>query len=423
MAISRRGVVGLGACFGIGALFGARLGIPEALAPGRPRAVRGRAARLVEEAMNGIDPTKMWDAHVHVTGLGTDDSGCWVNPRLRKPLHAWRHFQFDVYRHAAGITDLAHADRQYVERLLDLARLANPKGKLVVYAFDYHVDDAGQERPEASDFFVPNEYVFELAKRYPEIVPAASIHPYRSDAVERLNQAAKAGAVAIKWLPSSMGIDPASARCDAFYTRLAELGLPLVTHGGEELAVDSPDLQELGNPLRLRRALDKGVKVVVAHCASLGHVNDLDSPDRGARLPAFDAFMRLFNESRYEKLLFGDISAITQFHRIDRALEQLLIDPAHHKRLVNGSDYPLPCIDPLISTRLLVRRGFLADADRKLLNEIYDHNPLLFDFVVKRRVGVEYKNRTHLFSPSVFETRWLFERGDQHGESGRGGGI
>jgi len=51
-----------------------------------------------------------------------------------------------------------------------------------------------------------------------------------------------------------------------------------------------------------------------------------------------------------------------------------------HSRLVNGSDYPLPAINSLIWTRSLVRSGFITAEERQSLNEIYDYNPLLFDF-------------------------------------------
>lgn len=409
MALSRRGLLALGACFGLGAAVGARIGLPAALGPGSPRPVRGRARALVDEAFEGLDRARMWDAHVHVTGLGAGGTGCWVNPEMRKLFSPWRHFKFDVYRHAAGITDLSRADQQYVDRLLALHRLANPAGKLIAYAFDYFVDESGEPRPSRSELYVPDEYVLSLAKQHPEILPCASIHPYRDDALARLDKAAAAGAVAVKWLPNAMGMDPSSSRCDPFYDRLKALNLPLITHAGHEMAVHSPDAQELGNPLRLRRPLEHGVRVVVAHAASLGVVEDLDAPER-LKMQSFDAFMRLFSDTRYEKLLFADISAVTQTHRLPTALRELLTAKALHKRLLNGSDYPLPCIDPLISTRMLEREGFLSAEDRAALNEIYAHNPLLYDFVVKRRVSIEYKDQTHTFAPSVFETAWFFER-------------
>lgn len=409
MALGRRGFLGLLGCFSLGAAAGARIGLPAALAPGKPRALTGRAAEMVNEAWKDIERNQAWDTHVHVTGLGIGDTGCWVNPKLQSFLHPVRQFKFDVFRHAAGVTDLANADEQYLERLLTLQRLFNPLGKLVVMAFDFAVDEDGEELRDQSDFHTPNQYVLALAKKHSEIVACASIHPYRKDAIERLDRAVEGGAVAMKWLPNSMRMDPASERCDAFYKRLVDHGLPLICHGGEEMAVDSPDAQELGNPLRLRRALEAGVRVVVAHSASLGRVEDLDA-SVPLKMEAFDAFMRLFTDDRYKDRLFADISAITQFHRADKPLKELLLNTHLHARLVNGSDYPLPAIDPLISTRLLVRRGFLEDADRAPLAEIFDHNPLVFDFVLKRRVATVDNELSHAFSPTVFETAWLFQR-------------
>ena len=53
---------------------------------------------------------------------------------------------------------------------------------------------------------------------------------------------------------------------------------------------------------------------------------------------------------------------------------------------MNGSDYPLPAINIVIQTRALVRHGLLTAAEREALNEIYEYNPLVFDYVVKRTI-------------------------------------
>ena len=74
-------------------------------------------------------------------------------------------------------------------------------------------------------------------------------------------------------LGQSLQRDP---RFQALLERMADRDMVLLCHGGEEKAVDAEEAQRLGNPLRLRQALDLGLKVVVAHCASLGHGDDLD---------------------------------------------------------------------------------------------------------------------------------------------------
>ena len=124
----------------------------------------------------------------------------------------------------------------------------------------------------------------------------------------------KDGARGIKWLPSAMGIDPASPRCDRFFEALAQTGLPVISHAGRELAVQGGS-QDDGNPLKLRRAMDHGVRVVVAHCASDGDDVDLDKSADGPRVKSFELFARLMDEPRYEQFCYADISALTQFNR------------------------------------------------------------------------------------------------------------
>ena len=139
-----------------------------------------------------------------------------------------------------------------------------------------------------------------------------------------------------------MGIDPSSPRYDAFYEAMARLNIPLLSHAGGEVALPSHVTQDVNNPLRLRRALDHGVRVIVAHCASLGSDIDLDKGLGGVRVKSFDLFTRMMEEPRYENLLFGDVSVITQTNRLGTLLTTVLTRNDWHPRLLNGSDYPLP---------------------------------------------------------------------------------
>ena len=404
---SRRAVLGL-LGGGAAALAGARLATPWFL---RARPVRSldelsAAARaLVDRAFEGVDRKLLWDSHVHLVGLGAGGTGSTVNPAMQSHLHPFKRLQYDVYMAAAGVRDSERADQEYVERLLALHRAANPEGKLLLFAFDRHVNEDGSEDAAHSTFHTPDRYAHAVAAAHPEAEFCASIHPYRKDALARLDDAAERGARAIKWLPNAMGMDPASPLCDAFYRRLAELGLPLITHAGKEAAVDAHEDQELGNPLRLRRPLDAGVTVVVAHCASTGRSRDLDAEAEEAEMESFDLFMRLFTDERYTENLYGEISTLTQVNRCGRPLAEMLAAVELHPRLVNGSDYPLPAIDPLYSPRLLERKGYLDEGERGALDEIFRANPLLFDFVLKRSVRVERDGGRRRFAPVVFERR------------------
>lgn len=126
--------------------------------------------------------------------------------------------------------------------------------------------------------------------------------------------------------------------------------------------------EDLGNPLKLRRPLGAGVRVVVAHCASLGVGRDLD---RGGSAVAanFDMFARLMDDPQFGATLAGDISAVAQGNRMD-VVATLIERRDWHPRRLNGSD----------------------------------HNVLLFDFVLKRSLV----NNGAGFACSVFETRPYF---------------
>lgn len=361
---------------------------------------------LVTAAWEGLDPAKVWDCHVHLVGTGDSGGGIWINPRMHNVLYPLEFAQRLFYLNAGCAHEApADVDTAYVERMRNLVDGLKPGFKLLLLAFDRHHRDDGTPSPDDTPFYVPDEYAIEVARRHPSYFEwAASIHPYRPDAVAALEAAARDGARAIKWLPAAMGIDPASPRCDAFYTALARLRLPLITHAGMERAVRVGDRQGLGNPLKLRRALEHGVTVVVAHCATMGQDRDLDLGENGPYIDSFELFARLMDEPRHGANLRGELSAVTQLNRAGPALARILERTDWHARLVNGSDYPLPGIMPLYSVEYMVNMKFLAPSAAAVLTDIRRHNPLLFDFVLKRHL----QSGGRRLPAGVFETRPLF---------------
>ena len=350
------------------------------------RKLSDKSSDLVKHAFADIDSEKLIDHHVHVAGLGVGGTKTFVNPKMRTWKHPFHRLKFKVYMSSAGVDDETKADPQVIERLARLVGHIQGHGKHRLLAFDKHYRRDGSVNLEKTEFYVPNEYVFEVAQQHPNLfVPNISVNPYRPDAIAELEKWSQRGARVVKWLPNAMGIDPSDPQCDPFYRKMKELNLILLSHGGEEKAVEAEEDQKLGNPLLLRRALDHGVKVIVAHCAGLGTNEDLDSKDR-KQCDNFDLFLRLMDEKRYEGLVFGEISAMTQFNRSGKPLQTILEREDLHERLVNGSDYPLPAVNVLIRTRPLVKQGYLTTAEGECLREIYDYNPLLFDFVLKRHL-------------------------------------
>ena len=380
----------------VGTVGGASSARPQDL----KRDLGSAAGKLVADAFKGIDRRRLLDHHVHVAGLGHDHSGCSVNPELRSWLHPLKRIRFAVYLSASGVASAEdHADRQFVDRLVQLIRHHPGPGRYILLPFDRHHRQDGSVWHERTEFHVPDAWTQGLSRQHPDIfLSAISVHPYRNDALSALERGAAAGARLVKWLPNAMGMDPADPRCDPFYDKMKALGLVLLSHAGDEKAVEAEADQKYGNPLRLRRALDRGVRVIIAHCASLGDNVDLDDP-RGGRVANFDLFLRLMADKQYVGQLFGEISATTLSNRMDY-LRTLLRRTDLHARLVNGSDYPLPAINILVHTGRFADEGFITEVERDALNEIYDHNPLLFDLVLKRTLR-EPKSGNR-FAASVF---------------------
>jgi predicted TIM-barrel fold metal-dependent hydrolase len=355
---------------------------------------------LVLSAFDGIDTTQLWDGHVHLIGLGDSDSGIWVNPRFLS-LFSPRHYaQFRFYLNSSCLSpDSPSMDEGFVSRLKSLRW--GRGSRLVLLAFDYSYNEQGERLLDKTAFYTPNSYAARLHQQFPDTFEwLASIHPYRQDCVEALEKAVIDGARGVKWLPPAMGIDPASPRCDRFYKALADWELPLLCHCGHESAITGTNTQAYGNPLALRRALEHGVKVVIAHCASLGHNHDIDKGANGPIVSNFDLFARMMDEERYHGQLFGEISALTLVNRLP-ALKQVVVRSDWHSRLVNGSDYPLPGVVPLISLTLMVKKQLITPEMVDILAKLREHNPLLFDFVLKRHLQVAGQH----FSTGIFHTR------------------
>jgi len=355
------------------------------------------AKRLVDAAFADVPCGGLRDYHVHVAGLGTGDAGTWFNPKKLRlgwsRAAIWSWLVTKIYLSASEVTDLRQADQQYVERLVRLMRSVEHHGKCHLLALDYYHRPDGTVDLDQGELYTPNDYVVRLSEQYPDIfVPTISVHPYRPDWREELEKWAARGVRFVKWLPNAQGIDASDPRLDDYYRVLKKHDLVLLTHVGEEQAVETPEGQALGNPLLFRRPLDQGVKIIMAHCASLGRFDDLDNPG-GEDQHGFDLFLRLMSEPRYEGLLFGDISAMTQVNRLPRPLTELMEHPELHGRIVNGSDYPLPAVNCVIWTRALVKYGMITRPERKYLNEIYDYDPLLFDYVLKRTICFPHTRR------------------------------
>ncbi|MDN5936665.1 MAG: hypothetical protein L0H75_10930, partial [Nitrosospira sp.] len=358
------------------------------------------AAALVDLAFAGLDRSRLADAHVHHISRE-------IHPSWQSWSSPIRRLRTDMFLSGAGVVWAEDVEQRYIERLERLAAHFPGGTSFFLYALDRTHDAEGNPQPDHTPIYVSNDSVWEVAqKSAANFVPIISIHPARPDAIEQLHRWAARGVRYVKWLPGTMKIDPADSAHDAFYRAMREHKMILLSHTGDEHAVETVD-QELGNPLRLRRALERGVTVVALHAASNGSFRDLDAPTRASdslpgssRVPGIDLLMRMMDEPAYVKYLYAEISAITYFNHLDAPLRRLLARPDLHHRLINGSDYPIVGLNVVIQTGALQRDGFITADERQWLNEIYRKNPLLFDFAVKRTV--RHPDTGEPFRPEAF---------------------
>ncbi len=264
------------------------------------------------------------DFHAHVAGLGYGNSDCFVNDEMRN------NFRFKFYLMAMG-TSLGELEKEgdkiIFKKISDAVTQSKVVDKVVILALDGVINEKGELDKQRTQIYVPNNYVYAQTQMYPNLLYAASINPYRKDAIARLVDAKAQGAVLIKWIPSIMFIDPADPTIIPFYQKMAELNIPLLTHTGMEKSF-SHAKDELADPLRLVLPLSLNVKVIAAHIATTG---ESEGEDNFARiLPMFKQYPNLY----------GDISSLTQINKLGY-LKKALAHPELEGRLIYGTDWPL----------------------------------------------------------------------------------
>lgn len=327
-----------------------------------------------------LDSRKPLDIHVHIVGTGVGGTGC----RLR--LRGWQRAISGFMLRGIGLTSNAlrgDFDRLYVEQLLRWVR-GSSLGAVVLLAHDEIYDEQGRVMEGMGAHYVPNEYVFRLAREHEEFLPGVSIHPARPDALEELERCLAAGAVLMKCLPNCHNINCADPRFTRFWERMAEARLPLLAHTGGEQTL--PVVRcEFSDPRVLTRPLEIGVMVIAAHCAGKSGLTDPDY------FPVFIEMTREFPN------FYADISALNIPIR-SRCLRRCL-DADVAARLVHGSDYPVPVLGHWAWLRgLLGWRAFRVCSRER--------NPLERDYLLKRAMGL---------APEIFTRGWqllrLAERG------------
>jgi hypothetical protein len=315
------------------------------------------------------------DCHVHIVGIGAGGTGCWL--KADSPYHR---VEANFLCRVIGMDPAAlrgDFDRLYVEHLL--ARLhASSLGAAVILAQEQVHDQAGRVVPGAGLFHVPNTHVLRLGREHPELLPAVSIHPARPDALDELDRCVAGGAAMMKILPNVQAIDCADRRFTKFWERMAAARLPLLCHTGGEKTLPVVDAA-LAHPRKLELALECGVTVIAAHCATKSAVLD------GQWFPDFVEMTRQFPN------LYGDTSAFCVLNnRIRGRTVQDCLAPPLAERIVHGSDWPVP-----VSGFWPWAKGLVTTAEWRAARG--EKNLLERDAKLKRAMG---------FAPETFTRVW-----------------
>ena len=268
----------------------------------------------------------MIDVHVHLAALPDGKNGCYISEKMLKgPL-----FRFLCWKMGLPIDDAQACNEKYLKILLDLLGNSQHVKKAVVLGMDGVYDASGNLDKERTEFLISNDYVLQISKRYPDkLLAGVSINPQRKDAVQELERCVQEGAALVKVLPNTQNFDPSNQNYLAFYRALAKHKIPLLTHVGYEFSLWGKD-QSVGDPAKVRIALDEGVTVIAAHGASYG-------------LFFYEKYWNTLLEfvRRYPNF-YWDASALSLQNRVGM-LFKIRNHPELHSRMVFGTDYPLPC--------------------------------------------------------------------------------
>ncbi len=300
------------------------------------------------------------DVHVHLLGL-KPEHGCIIGKKLlRGPAYPL----LTRALHLQG-TPRERLDQAYADRLIAWTNLSELDA-IGVLAFDGVYTKTGELDRDTTQVMVGNDYCIEVCSRSEKLYPICSINPQRKDAIDELERVCELGSVAIKMLPNSQGFDPLNPAYKKFWQRMADLGMPIITHTSFEHTIP-PINQMYGRPERLHLALEQGVTVIAAHCAGSGVAH-----------PFHEDFHTWHDMLKDHTNLYGDISAMTSLSRFPY-IHKVLDSDLAMERVIMGSDFPIP-VNPFV----FVKQIGVKEARR--LSKIT--NPLQKNLETFKAIGV-----------------------------------
>jgi predicted TIM-barrel fold metal-dependent hydrolase len=297
------------------------------------------------------------DCHVHISAL-TPGHGL-MSRRLLRSL-PFRFMKWRLGTRGEG----EPLERAIAAKLASTIAQTDSIDAAVVLAFDAVYNEAGEYDAPNTHLYVTNDYAIEVCRRHPKMLFGASVHPYRKDAVREIERCVAAGAVLLKWLPIVQNFNPADNRCIPIYEALAHHNLPLLSHTGGEKSL--PNLRtDVMDPALLLPAIQRGVKVIAAHCGTRS------GPGEPDYVPTF---IRMANDHEH---FYGDTAALC-FPTRSYAFKHLLADKVASSKLLHGSDWPIISLPPASILGL-----------KRSIGLISDRNWLRRDVTTKKAIGFD----------------------------------
>jgi len=297
------------------------------------------------------------DTHTHIFCWGENPLDGYLSPRTQKAWITRLVVAFAGVRKEVGQT-LSDKIRNRLLRHLEGSQL----DYAVVLAQDAVYRADGSRDDSKTHFYVSNDYVLNLAKECPKIIPGCSINPNRKDALSELERCHRAGSRLVKVHTAIQGVDPACPKFEPFYQLAGELGVVLMFHTGYEHSCTVVS-QTYTDPRKLARPLDFGYPVIAAHCGTCAFFDHEDY------YPHFIEMMKQYDNLYGDTAIMASLIRWSSLKRLSRECESI------RSRILHGSDYPFP------PARLpyLFRTGFFP-GERK--------NPLNMDLLIKQRFGL-----------------------------------
>ena len=242
----------------------------------RRRLLGGGLALLGSAVLGAGKSEGLLDIHVHLFGIGEGGTGC----RMAKSITNGLQFRFLV--EVLHLRDHGKTLDEGYERVLVGQIKGSGLSRAAILGQDAVYDGRGKANWDRTAFYIPNDYVFAVVGRHPDImIPCPSINPERGDAIDELNRCHDKGARLFKIHPPTQGVNVADRKHTKFFRRCAELEMVVMVHTGHEHSAPVID-KDLADPARLELALDQGCTVVACHAGSGW---ESDKPDQTAQLP------------------------------------------------------------------------------------------------------------------------------------------